>query len=74
MAPKVDIYGIGMVCLSVCAPKEMTREEVEVDVNAQHPSGVGPWQIADEPFADGTENPHPCEKEPEHKQHFLLHC
>jgi hypothetical protein len=68
----VIIYSNGLVHCSVCAPIDMDREAVTDAVNAQHPTGVTPWHISDEPFADGSPNPSPCNSGP--GLHYLFVC
>jgi hypothetical protein len=70
---EVRVYAIGLAYASACAPSDMEREEVERQVNAQHPSGVRPWRIAEESFRTGEANPHPCQDKPDHL-HYLLSC
>jgi hypothetical protein len=67
----VEIYTMGLCHASLCAPVEMSREDV---LRHAGPSGTsGGWVISDEPFADGAPNPSPCEREPG-RQHWLLVC
>lgn len=69
----VRVYAVGLVYASACVPADMPREEVEKQVNLQHPTGVTPWKIADEPFRSGEANPHPCQDKADHL-HYLLSC
>ena len=70
----VECYAVGMVNISCCALKSLSQEEVTIEVNWQHPSGVGPWCIAEEKtFANGDSIPRQC-KDAEDRQHWLLHC
>jgi hypothetical protein len=68
----VNIYSNGVVHCSVCAPADMSREEVERAVNAQNPTGLDTgWKVSDEPFRTGEANPHlagDC------GQHWLMVC
>jgi len=65
----------GLVCLSVCAPKTVTPEQIETFVNDEHPTGISsPWAISDDDFADGHPNPCPCDQQPESRLHYLLNC
>lgn len=66
----VDIYATGLVYCSVCASPDMEAVDVERAVNAKNPSGVTPWQVADESFRTGEDNPHLREC----GQHWLLSC
>lgn len=71
----VFVYANGLISCSVCAPEDMSCEEVERITNLSNPSGVAPWRISPEKFRGGAENPHKCEKYPEEKRlHYLLNC
>jgi hypothetical protein len=71
----VQVYSVGVVCASACAPVDMPREEVERAVNAQCPTGIASrWQIStDETFANGDPMPRECNSDPG-RQHWLLNC
>lgn len=73
MSGKVSIYAHGLCSVSVCAPKHMEPEDVARAVNKQHPSGVRPWKVSGEAFANGSLNPCQCEQAGS-SQHWLLHC
>ncbi len=71
----IRIYTEGPVCCSVCAPVDMTPEEVTARVNIERPTGItSTWAVSDEDFASGQTNPTPCNSEPETHRHFLLKC
>lgn len=72
----VAVYSLGLVSCSVCAPREMTRDEVEAAVNVAEPTGISSeWRVSDEPtFSGGQPNPCPCEQQPESHVHYLMHC
>ena len=73
----VEIYSMGMLCCSVCAPAEMPREEVEKSVNEQSPAGTEHgWRISeDKTFSDGTtENGGIVDCHRGHTRHWLLDC
>ena len=72
---KATIYTWGVCSLSCCAPKEMTREEIENSVNEQQPTGIdSKWKIStDQTFSSGKPMPNQCEQE-SNNQHWLLHC
>jgi hypothetical protein len=67
----------GLVGVTVCAPKDTPRDEIESFVNAESPTGIdSPWAISDEEdpdFPTGL-NPCPCDQEPEARLHYLLNC
>lgn len=69
--PKFEVYALGLCYASVCAPKDMPREEVEMRTQWAAPTGIGEgWKVADEPFSGGEANPHDrsCGR------HWLLVC
>lgn len=71
--PRVHVYKEGLLCASVCAPAEMTGEEVAAEML---PSGTshGKWCVSDEKtFAGGEPMPCPCEQDPS-RRHWLLDC
>jgi len=70
---KIEIYSNGIVHCSVCAPKGMKRSILTREVNLQNPTGVSPWRISKESFADGKKNPNQCEDH-EDRQHYLFVC
>lgn len=70
----VNVYAGGVVCCSVCVPREMPREQVETEVSEENPTGLDHgWKISDEPFSDEQPNPHPCERDAE-RLHYLMVC
>lgn len=72
--PKAVAYNVGICMASACAPKNLPREEVEDQVNAEHPTGIrSRWTIADEDFQDGTPNGAVCHDDPD-RVHWLLSC
>lgn len=71
---RVYLYAHGLVYTSACAPAAMPPEQVEAAVNIESPTGISScWSLADEPFADGTPNPGPCDQGPD-RRHYLLSC
>lgn len=66
----------GLVCVSVCAPKDTPTEDIEAWVNGECPTGISSaWAISDDAeFAAGQPNPCPCDQEPETRLHYLLNC
>lgn len=71
----VEVYSLGLVNASVCAPGDMTREEIAYTVNQCDPTGImSRWEISDaETFANGQPHPCPCEHNPD-RTHYLLTC
>lgn len=73
-AHKLKIYSNGIVHCSVCAAKELTREELVRLVNQLNPTGVSSaWEISSRPFASGAPNPSPCNDSPD-RLHWLMDC
>jgi len=71
---KFNIYASGFVCMSVCASKEMSREEVETRANSENPTGISPWRISEDTTFKGGE-PMPCVCDADETcQHWLLNC
>lgn len=71
----VDVYAAGLLTCSVCAPADMTIEEVVAEVNAINPTGISSqWQHSEEPtFKTGQPNPTVCEQDPDCR-HYLMVC
>jgi hypothetical protein len=74
----VNVYSLGAVYCSVCAPVGMAGDDVVAAVTASHPTGLDHgWRVADEPFASGEANPHHVEGCPGMDgttRHWLLVC
>jgi hypothetical protein len=72
---RLHIYKKGLAHISVCAPNDMTREQIGEEANAQHPTGIeSRWEIDSAPtFTGGQPNPCPCEKE-QGRMHYLMVC
>lgn len=72
--PVVDVYAVGLVYCSVCAPANMSMEVLTHAVNVQAPTGIGSrWRLSDDPtFASGEPQPGPC-SDPE-RLHYLFSC
>jgi hypothetical protein len=73
--PTLIPYASGLCCMSVCADKRLTREEIERLANLQSPTGIGsPWKISsDDHFRAGNPNPCPCNVDGS-RVHYLLNC
>ncbi len=71
----IEIYSVGLVHLSVCAPKDMSVAEIEAAVNADTPTGLSHgWKVDDAPtFAEGKPNPCLCENDGT-RLHYLMVC
>ena len=71
----VNVYAMGLVHCSVCAPREMPAEDVVARVNNQHPTGiVSQWKLdPSETFSSGRSNPCPCDHDSD-RLHYLLVC
>jgi hypothetical protein len=70
---EIVIYSGGLVHISVCAPADMSRAEVERQAESRHWSGTRGWKIDSGSFLDGTPNPCVCELDPG-RVHYLLSC
>lgn len=72
---KVVIYAIGITACSCCVEDELTRDQIEREVNKISPTGIGSkWTIsADTNFKDGTANPSICPEHP-NRLHYLMNC
>lgn len=72
----VDVYGVGTIMLSVCAPKTMPEEVLTAAVNVLSPTELptAKWKLSeDDKFADGAPMPNPCPKH-ENRHHLLFVC
>lgn len=70
-------YAVGIVSMSACAKVTVSIEEVERHANQEYPTGISSrWEVAldESHFADGTPHPCPCDKAPDVRRHYLLHC
>ncbi|MCJ9696221.1 hypothetical protein MOV76_32130 [Rhizobium sp. PRIMUS64] len=65
----------GLVCCSVCAPADWTKEKIEQETNRKNPTGIeSRWEIsADENFATGQKNGCDCEQGAG-RRHWLMNC
>jgi hypothetical protein len=73
---KVIVYSSGVVSCSVCVECGLSIKEIEKEVNAINPTGVGSkWEISkDKTFSDGKHtNPCICESD-NTRLHYLLNC
>lgn len=59
----INVYANGFVSISVCAPKEMSKEEIEHLANVESPTGISSaWRISeDTTFKGGEHMPCICE-------------
>lgn len=68
-----DIYAKGLCACSVCS--SLSLDDTVDRVNMENPTGISSqWRISTDGFADGSDNPHPCEKYPETHKHYLFKC
>lgn len=68
-----DIYSVGLLYLSVCSNIEQ-RRLVEL-IQEKYPSGTSHnWDIAEENFNTGGENPCACHDNAETHKHYLFTC
>lgn len=75
MTAMISFIAIGPITCSVCAPADLSTEDVERLTNEKHPTGISSkWSISEaKTFATGEPNPCPCEKGSTRK-HWLLSC
>jgi len=82
----VIVYSVGLFYSSVCAPSDMSREDVAAAVNeqdadslrgvdlAKYAGHTPQWVVSEDTnFRTGQTNPCPCEDDPSRK-HWLLEC
>ena len=74
MSPKdFQAYAVGICNASVCS--NLTLEETTRQLNREHPTGIGKWELSQEPtFAAGEPQPCPCNLHPETHKHYLFEC
>lgn len=69
----LNVYSVGLVHISVCAPLDMSREDVEAHVNASHPAGLDHgWSVTEKTFRTGE--PNPFIPDGDCGRHWLLTC
>lgn len=70
---KIELYIVGPLSMSVCAPKDMDTKIIINQAEAQNPAGTSNgWAISDDKnFASGHPMPCQCEDNPT-RQHWLL--
>lgn len=68
-------YNVGLCFASVCAPRDASIEEIEAEVDRQHPTGLDHgWRLSREAyFQGGQSNPCTCNDDPT-RTHWLLDC
>lgn len=71
MNDPVFVYSTGLCFASVCT--SVDDEETAKVLNLTHPTGVTPWVVSDESFADGSPNPTPCPDDSD-RRHVLFNC
>jgi len=71
----VHVYSRGLVCCSVCSPKEMTIDDLTKIVNIKNPAGENlKWELSkDETFKQGNTNPCECDQD-KNRLHYLFNC
>lgn len=70
---KVEVYALGALSCSVCAPESMTPEEIIAGTEKEYPCGTtAGWQISkSKTFKGGQPMPCPCEQT-KGRQHWRL--
>lgn len=71
----IHVYAEGPAMSSVCAPKEMSPEQVAAEVNLVCPTGItSQWRISsDKHFASGHPMPCVCAGDST-RMHWLMEC
>ena len=73
--PVVSFYTLGaqgLVFWAICT--NLPQEEAIAHANRTGPTGISSrWQLFEEKFSDGKDNPHDCSEKPGYK-HYLLNC
>lgn len=68
-----EIYSIGFIYASVCS--SLSLKDTMKRLNEARPTGLDHgWELAEECFSDGTDNPHSCERAPKTHKHYLFSC
>jgi len=72
----IIIYAQGLVSMSICVKSELTKEQIEKQVNILSPTGISSkWSISkDKTFQDGSPNPCDCNEHKGKRKHYLLNC
>lgn len=72
---EIDIYARGLCHCSVCAPADMTIDEVVLLTNYLNPTGIkSQWQLSKENFKTGEQNGYHCKCEGRDTRHWLMVC
>ncbi len=62
----------GLVCWAICT--NMSQEKAIAHANSLSPTGISSrWQLSEDKFPDGRDNPHDCPDNPGAK-HYMLNC
>ncbi len=62
----------GLVFWAICT--KLPQEEAIAHANSIGPTGISSrWQLSEDKFPDGKDNPHDCPEMPGHK-HYMLNC
>lgn len=67
-----EVYSEGLVYASVCS--SLPEQEVVARMRRRISGTKGGWVMAAGGFADGTANPHPCDRKPDTHRHYLFSC
>ena len=65
-------YSVGLCYASVCT--SLSLPETTKRLNLEHPTGISPWEKADEKFRTGESNPCQCNENPQTHKHYLFVC
>lgn len=62
----------GLVSWAICT--DLPKDQAIAHANSLNPTGISSrWQLSEDKFPDGKENPHDCPDNPGRK-HYLLNC
>jgi hypothetical protein len=71
-SPDISVFAESRRCCAVCAPRTLSRVEIELEIALRDPAGSrGIWAAGVGPFPDALPNPRPCQRDA-HRQHWLL--
>lgn len=71
---EVQVLKVSLFNLIVCAPAEMTTEELEMRVNAMWPAGTTHgWRRSEEHDSEPNKAPVACGDNP-NRTHFIMWC
>jgi len=74
-AKEMSFYTLGsqgLIFWAICT--SLPIDEAIAHANSIGPTGISSsWQLSEDKFSDGKDNPHDCPEIPGHK-HYMLNC